>query len=466
MTNPLTRRSGRPLPVFRHGRAGSLISAAAITGALVLAACGSSPSSTQPSAKHPVTLIVLNGDGGETGLLSAYAALNKRFEAMHPGVKIDFEVKSFNDLLATLKLQLSGSSGVPDVTQSNQGYSSLGALVTDGLVKNLDSVAAADHWSARQPSSLLALDGRFSNGGKTMGSGPLWGISATGTWVGLFENTAIAKKLGISSAPATLAQLEQDMAVAKAHGDVPMSMGTSDGFEPLWTFYELMMAQTTPQILSTITDGVSSTLPAAWTSAATTLLGWKNHGYFTATESAYQNTDAFNNFVAGHGLFVVSGSWSVPISGPPASTAKFRMIQFPMQSAAAAAAVASGDLPWSIPTRSAHPQLAAEYINYITSPAANSAWIAAGQVPASLSANELQDAGAAHLSAASYDAVADWVDLLKHGYFEPYIDWSTPTFLTTLVQSVQSLLGGKITPSAFTAAAQADYGPFVKGRHG
>ena len=183
-------------------------------------------------------------------------------------------------------------------------------------------------------------------------------------------------------------------------------------------------------------------------------------------ESGYQNTDAFNKFVAGNGLFVVSGSWSVPIPGPPSKTSKFKMILFPLGHPDVLGAVASGDLPWSIPTHSPHPQLAAEYINYITSPAANSAWIAAGQVPASLSGNETQVATQAHLQGASLDALTGWIALLKHGYFEPYIDWATPTFLTTEVQSVQSLLGGEFSPSGYTSALQADYGPFVKQRHG
>ena len=153
-------------------------------------------------------------------------------------------------------------------------------------------------------------------------------------------------------------------------------------------------------------------------------------------------------------------------SGPPSKTSKFKMILFPLGHPDVLGAVASGDLPWSIPTHSPHPQLAAEYINYITSPAANSAWIAAGQVPASLSGNETQVATQAHLQGASLDALTGWIALLKHGYFEPYIDWATPTFLTTEVQSVQSLLGGKISPSGYTSALQADYGPFVKQRHG
>jgi raffinose/stachyose/melibiose transport system substrate-binding protein len=448
------------------GRAAVLVAALAVAS-LAASACSSSgsPSSNATgSAAHPVTLVVLDGDGGETGLLAAYAALNKQFEAAHPGVKIDFVVKSFSDLLATLKLQLSGSTGVPAVTQDNEGYQSLGELVTDGLVKNLDSISSADNWSQRQPASLLALDGEFSSNGKTMGSGSLWGISATGTWVGLFENTALATKLGITSAPQTFSQLEQDLATAKAHGVLPLQYGTNDISEDSWLLGEILMAETSPQLVANIVDAASTTLPTAITNAAKTLQAWQNDGYLTPGSAAYSSSDVFTNFLAGKGLFVLSGSWSVPLPGSPASTAKFRMIPFPLAQAGETGAIASGDLPWSIPTKSPYPQLAAEYINFITSPAANAAWLANGQVPATVSTNEMQEADSSHLSGASMDAATGWLALLKSGATEPYLDWSTPTFLNTLGSASQSLVAGKTTPQGFTAALQADYGPFASQR--
>ena len=63
--------------------------------ALALAACSSSGGTTTPSAStsasssaaaEPVTLSVQSGDGGSDALLKGYAALNKAFEAAHPGV--------------------------------------------------------------------------------------------------------------------------------------------------------------------------------------------------------------------------------------------------------------------------------------------------------------------------------------------------------------------------------------------
>ncbi len=121
MTSPAPRRHRGPhLASLTSRRAAALVTGLA-TVALASSACSSSGSSstTSASAAHPVTLVVQSGDGGSTGLLAAYAKLNSQFEAAHPGVKIKFVVKTFNDLLSTLKLQLSGSSGVPDVTQDN-----------------------------------------------------------------------------------------------------------------------------------------------------------------------------------------------------------------------------------------------------------------------------------------------------------------------------------------------------------
>jgi raffinose/stachyose/melibiose transport system substrate-binding protein len=467
MPDPVRQRASRRPARRRRAAAAALAAPAAL--ALLLSACGSSGSGSQGDAAspgHPVTLVVQCGDGGDTGLLAAYAALNKQFEAAHPGVHIKFVVKSFGDLIPTLKLQLSGGSGVPAVTQDNEGYSSLGVLVTDHLVQSLDSIAAANHWTARQSPSLLALDGKFSSDGKHMGTGSLYGISATGTWIGLFENTAAARKLGIKSAPASFADLQHDLALAKSHGVLPLGYGASDQGESSWLLGEILMAQSSPQTLTGVVDAASSTLPASMTSAAQTLLNWQNAGYFTPSPSAYTSQDVFNKFLSGSSLFVLNGSWNVPLPGSAAKNKKFEMIPFPLTGGGKIAAIASGDLPWSIPAKSPQPKLAAQYINFITSPAADAAWIANGQVPASLAPGELKEVAKAHLSPASAQATAGWLDLVQKGTVVPYMDWATPTFLTTIGSAAESLVAGKVSPASFMSKLQADYGPFTTQRRG
>ena len=224
------------------------------------------------------------------------------------------------------------------------------------------------------------------------------------------------------------------------------------------------MAVTSPKTLVDVVDGTSKTLPSAFVTVGKTLAQWQGAGYLTANSAAYSSSQVYSNFLAGKGLFVLSGTWNEPLPGTSASTAKFALIPFPLGKASQIGAVASGDFPWSIPTKSAQPRLAAAYIDYITSPAANATWIANGQAPASTSSTEMTDVGASHYSGTSAEAVSGWLKLLDKGTLAPYMDWATPTFLATIGSATQSLIAGKFTPKAFASALQADYGPFTAQR--
>jgi raffinose/stachyose/melibiose transport system substrate-binding protein len=451
----------------RRRRRGTLALIAAAATALSVTACassGASAGSAGPTSGH-ITLVVQSGDGGTPGLLNGYAALNKAFEASHPGVTIKFEVKSFSDLVNTLKLELSGSNP-PDVTQVNQGYGSMGELVTDHLLLNLDSYAAKYGWTSRQSPTLTALNGRFSANGETFGTGSLYGMAATGAWIGLFENTEIAHQLGITTAPTTLAGLEHDLATAKAHGVIPLQFGGSDGNQSSWLLASLINALDSPQLVFDVVNakaGLTLTSPQ-FARVADTIKEWADKGYFTPGWAAYNDPNVFTQFIHGSGLFELDGSWNVPLPSP-ANPANFTMIPFPsVGGPAAPAAIATGDMAWSIPTGSKHQALAAEYINFLTSAQSATTWISTGNVPDTLPANLHAAITATHLSGPSADALLGWQRILAKGTAVPYIDWATPTFLNTIMSTVSELAANKITPSAFTAALQADYGPFSSSR--
>jgi raffinose/stachyose/melibiose transport system substrate-binding protein len=461
------QRPHRRLTTHRQRRRTLPLIAAAAAAALAVTACasgGASTGSAGPTTGH-ITLVVQSGDGGTPGLLNGYAVLNKDFEAQHPGVTIKFEVKSFSDLVNTLKLQLSGNNP-PDVTQVNQGYGSMGELVTDHLLLNLDSYAAKYGWASRTSASLTALNGRFSANGKTFGTGPLYGMAATGAWIGLFENTKIAHQLGITTAPTTLAELEQDLATAKAHDVIPLQFGGSDGDQSSWLLASLINALDTPQLVFDVVNAKSGlTLTSSqFVRVADTIQEWADKGYFTPGWAAYNEPDVFTQFMHGSGLFELDGSWNVPLPSP-ANPADFTMIPFPsVGGSAAPAAIATGDIAWAIPAGSKHQALAAEYINFITSAQAATTWISTGNVPDTLPTNLHAAITAAHLSGPSTDALLGWQQILTKGTAVPYIDWATPTFLSTIMATVGELAANKITPKAFTAALQADYGTFASSR--
>ncbi len=254
-------------------------------------------------------------------------------------------------------------------------------------------------------------------------------------------------------------ELEKDLSIAAAHHLIPLQFGSSDQAECSWLLGEILMAVTSPKTLVDVVDGTSKNLPAAFETAGKVLDQWQAGGYLTPNSPAYSSGHVYSNFLAGEGLFVLSGTWNEPLPGTPASTAKFALISFPLSNTSEVGAIASGDFPWSVPTKSAHRKLAEEYINYITSPAANATWIANGHVPASTFSSEMANVSTSHYSGTSAEAVAGWLKLLNKGTLAPYMDWATPPFLATIGSATHSLIAGKFTPEAFVSALQADHGP-------
>ncbi len=77
---------------------------------------------------------------------------------------------------------------------SNGGYALLGPLVAAGLLKPLDDYATTYGWDKRFPEGILRQQ-QFSDDGKTYGTGSLWTIAPTATFVGLFVNKDNLAKL-------------------------------------------------------------------------------------------------------------------------------------------------------------------------------------------------------------------------------------------------------------------------------
>lgn len=408
------------------------------------------------------TVLVVQAQADSESLMNWLDQVNKTFEATHPGVKIQLQAKSFNDLTRTLKLQLSGDK-VPDVTQVNQGYASMGALVKANLLEDLTPYAEKFGWEDRQSKEQLAVNGRFSRNGKTFAEGPLYGMSATGAWIGLWMNKKVAKQLGITTPPATLADLERAMQAAKEQGVVPMQFsGDSGDGQSAFLLALLIQAQGHPDLVLNIVKGSSdiSLASSPVLKAATTLQDWAGRGYFTNNWIAYKGDEAWAKFIGGDGLFAINGSWWLPL---PATVQAddFTMLTFPSTDAGAKPiGIATGNLPWSIPAKSAHKDLAAEYIDLWTSIDTANKWIAAGGVPVTLPENVGAALDAAKLTGPSRDAVLGWSKILTEGTPAPYPDWATPTFLSTLLSGATQLEVGRLTPEQYAQSLQDDYAAF------
>jgi len=433
-----------------------------------LAACtpGSQDNSSSQSAKKPsdistdpagagkVTLRVWDQEvrGGQNAEITA---LNKQFMQKYPNVTIQRTSKSFSDLKTTLKLALSGNNP-PDVVEVNQGYPDMVSFVKAGMLLPLDSYASVYGWTKRYPASLLDLN-RVSGDASHFGEGKLYGISQMGEYVGVYYDKAKLQKLGLKP-PTSWAELESDLAKAKAAGEGPIQFGNLDKWPAIHTFGVIqgqLAGKTDVRQLVFGTGG--SWTDSATVKAAATLQDWAKKGYFPSGVNGIGYDDSTKSFAAGKGVFLITGTWAAADLKGPMGSSLGLMVTPP----AKGAPVTTGgeSLAFAVTAKSAHADVAARYLDFLTDEHAGDVMTRTGNLPAVTS-----EAGKA-LPAGSVDAemVRGWDELSNADGLVPYLDYSTPTFYDTVTSALQSLIGGRLSPEEFTKRLQTDYDSFHQG---
>src|SRR5215469_17741466 len=116
--------------------------ATCVAAAAGLAACGSNGGS--PSSSSNV-LKVWWYEGPGSAYQIAWDQAIKDFKKQHPGVTVQFSLKSFNQMQQNASMILN-SSNVPDVMEYNKGDATTGLLSKQGLLTDLTSEATKYGW--------------------------------------------------------------------------------------------------------------------------------------------------------------------------------------------------------------------------------------------------------------------------------------------------------------------------------
>src|SRR5699024_4138839 len=102
-----------------------------------------------------------------------------------------------------------------------------------------------------------------------------------------------------------------------------------------------------------------------------------------------------------------------------------------------------------------NPDLAAAYIDFITSEDAMAILAETGNMPVVETAEHMPAGG---LQADIYCAYGG---VTENGALVPYLDWATPTMSDTLGQALQGLMGGQMDVEAFLETLETDYTEFL-----
>lgn len=388
-----------------------------------------------------VTLTVW-ADQGETQLMDEFIPA---FEKKYPNVKVDIQFKSFNDLTATVTNAMN-SDDAPDVAQGNEGWATDGALVRAGLIRPLDDLAAAYGYDKVAGDATSQL--RWSEDGKTFGSGPIFGLAPDNQMVGLFYNKEKLTKLGIA-VPTTLAELQSALATAKAGGEVPLELGNSNkGAAP--QALSIIQGALTPakDTRDWITGVPGSTFDKPSNAdAIDTFAGWVKDGYVSDGYDGVSPDDAAAAFAQGTGVFYVGGNWyagTITDSATFGFTAGLTDGNF--------ATSGSFGLPWHVSSRSKSSLAALAFVGMVNSDEAAPILAKVNRVPIR-SVDVQPDTMLADLVKASEDQLNGAGPIY-------WYNWATDTMPDTFPSGLQSVLAGQMSSKDFLAKVQDDWNKF------
>lgn len=432
--------------------------ATATAGALLVAAIGAGavPALAQDGPKTDGWLDVgdvtirVGGEGSSEATLTAFA---ENFTAMYPNVTVKLEIKSWDDFMGTV-LNIADSPDAPDIIFGNQGFTVDGALVEAGLIIPLDPYYEAYGWGENYSDGAKAQF-RFSEDGRTFGSGPLWGIAESADFVGVYYNKEKLAALGLEI-PTTFAEFEAALETAKAAGELPMKLGNQAGWPGT---HALGVAQGAFWPAAEVRDWIFGAAGADYTNpanlqAAATMASWVEKGYINDDANGLDYDQAWQEFANGDGVFLPAGSWLAAGLRDTMGPDKVGFFAPPAGESGSIAAVAALSLPFHISSKSQNPDLAAAFINTVMSPENGQIYLDNGRIPAA--------AGSAGTPAdpVTQDLADAWNAISAADGLMYYQDWSTDTMYDTFTGSLQELIGGRSTPEEFVGAIQEDWAEF------
>lgn len=433
-----------------------LIGASALMSTLGLVAVGfSQGSATAAPARHStargsITIQEWNWDtvADEPAENASLPLAIRTFEKEFPGVKVDNVEMTLEEQTDKLPLALSTASSAPTVTQTNEGFGSMGRLVTDKELVPLTSLNAKYNWY-KTVGKLSIQFNSFTPNGKTFGVGTCYGIPDSGSLVGIYYNKALLAKVG-GKVPTSWSVFLNDLALLHKHGIIALAyaQGNPTAYQPVHTLYTIANQYVAPKAQDNFVFHIgknASIDTPGFVKAAALFYSWAKNGYLSPGYQGLSDSQALSQFSTGKAGFFIEGSWYAgAVTQGLGSKAGFWTPK-----------VLTGGPGegWSIPTYSPYPKYAIAWINILLSPAYQASLLKYGDVP-------LVKPTAAALATASpslRSAAIGWSADSKANTIVPYLDYATPDFLNQEMAGIEELLGGQISASSLMSSLQSDY---------
>lgn len=412
------------------------LSVAASTAALAAPSCGT----------EPVTLNAYF----ETGF-PLPGKLAEAFSKQFPNVKFDIKEDQFANLMENTPRLLAGDAP-PDLVR----LPSMSDLVANELLKNLDGYYADFGWDQFPASQLIQL--RVEPEGRPRGTGSLYAMGLNYSMTGVFYNKELAAKIGMTTPPTTLAELDALLAKAKAAGITPIIQFNKTNGGLAFPLQDLMGAYGPPEPINDWIfqkDGATIDTPSNL-KAAEHLEGWVKAGYFAPDTNAIDYFAMMSGFMKGDGLFMFNGDWE---SGnlDKQMPGKVGFFLMPPAEAGGRHAAMSAPLTYGIGAKAPNADCAAFFLNWVaTDPEARKINVEVGGSnpggPASLPIPAVAPGSVTEATLAAGSVIAK-----ENGAMDFIANATGAIFSAGWTPELQKLIGGRQTADGLLKAVQKEY---------
>jgi raffinose/stachyose/melibiose transport system substrate-binding protein len=410
-----------------------------LAGSLLMTSCGGSDSGSSDGK----TLKLWHYEGPDSAMGAAWKEAIKEFEAKHPGVKVKFEEKGFEQIQKTASMVLN-SSDAPDLMEYNKGNATAGQLSTQGLLTDLTSEAAKRGWDKKLSAGVRTTSQYSAKG--VMGSGKWYGVPNYAEYTMVFYNKDLFKKYGIAE-PTTLDELTSAMDTFVAKGITPLANGGAE-YPAQQYLYQLALSKADRTWVDSyeMYKGAKTDFhDTAWTYAAGTFADWVKKGYIGKKTSSLKAEDAGVSFIQGKSPILFSGSWWY---GRFKTDVKFDWGTFLWPGTNLT--LGSGGNLWVVPKAAKNKDLAYDFIDITMSKKIQNLLGNKGGVPVAADPGAITDPQAKSL-------IANFNTLSEKDGLAFYPDWPVAGFYDVLVSETQKLINGSEKPDDYLGNLQKAY---------
>lgn len=405
----------------------------------------------QPAAKR--VLKIWHYEGADSAMGQSWNGAMTDYQAAHPDVTIQFELKTFDQIQQTASMVLN-SADAPDVLEINKGNSTAGLYATQGLLTDLTDEATKMGWDKLLPPSIQTTC-RYDPTTGIMGSGPLFGVTTYGEFVMVYYNQDMFDKQGIT-VPTTYAEYTAAADKFVAAGITPIALGGLDKWPVTQNFYELALYKADRSFVSAyeLFQGTLDFHGPEFTYAATELLSQVKKGYYGKNATGTSYNDANAAFTQGTYPMDLTGSWMFGTFLTSIKDFKWGIFVMPGKKLN----TGSGGNLWVVPAGAKNKDLAYDFIDLTLQAKAQTVMANGGGIPLSADLTKITDPHVKALNEA-------FSTIVKNDGLAFYPDWPVVGYMDTLGGALQELIGGTKTPAQFLdtiAAPWNDYKATLK----